>query len=127
MDGWGGDALLDAYEAERRPVAVNHVNNSTKQYQKITSFPGAPGIAEDTPEGESLRRRCVEQYHQNQGGSELITENTRLGYCYEHSPIIRPDGTEAPPENSRAFIPPFGLSDYTRHKVPSVYVVLGIA
>ena len=105
LDGWGGEALLDAYEAERRPVAVNHVSNSTRQYQKITSFPRAPGIAEDSPEGERLRRRCVAQFHQNQGGSEPITENTRLGYCYEQSPIIRPDGTEAPPENSRAFIP----------------------
>jgi len=103
-EGWGGPVLLDSYEIERRPVAVGSVMASSRVYQETTSLPGGEAIAADSPEGELARKRFMEAFGGVRPVSEPISENVRLGYCYEDSPIICPDGTE-PPQDGPTFIP----------------------
>ncbi len=105
LDGWGGKGLLQSYEVERRPVAVSHVASSTELYRRLTAYSGGAAIADDTPEGERVRQQFVREYHESEGKIESANENVKLGYCYERSPIISPDGTNAPDDSSGDFIP----------------------
>ncbi len=105
LDGWGGDSLLNSYESERRPVAMQLI-----RYQGVDLISGEPvaveshgqrpmhipeNIEDDTPEAESERRRVgLELYHMHHGhqdhpGLEM--------FHYDQSPICVADGTPPPP------------------------------
>jgi hypothetical protein len=106
LEGWGGDALLDSYEAERRPVAWKNVRACTAEFNVTTKLPGGPEIADDTPAGAALRRQFANAFARTrEGRSPGLTDNLRLGYCYEPSPIVVPDGTTAPPVETPDFVP----------------------
>ena len=104
LAGWGGELLVDSYEAERRPVALSHVTSSTRMYQQTIALPGGSAICEKSPDGEKVRRQFAEAYRaQHKAGMNVISENVKLGYCYENSPVIWPDGTTALPEDGSEF------------------------
>jgi len=104
--GWGGDALLSSYEAERRPVAEANVRACTAEFNTMTKLPGGPAIDANTPEGADLRRQFADAFGRTrEGRSAGFTDNLRLGYCYEPSPIVVPDGTKGPPIETPEFVP----------------------
>lgn len=106
LQGWGGPDLLESYDAERRLVGYRNVVVSTEEYKLATALPGGPAIVEDSPAGEALRQRFKDAWNgSRQARSKVFTENLRLGYCYEDSPIIVPDGTAAPPLETPEFVP----------------------
>jgi 2-polyprenyl-6-methoxyphenol hydroxylase-like FAD-dependent oxidoreductase len=106
LKGWGGETLLDSYEIERKPVALDNVRVSTKEFTLLADMPAGPEIDEDSPRGEALRQRFAETFWRTgQVRSSLFTENLRLGYCYEPSPICVPDGTARPPVETQEFVP----------------------
>jgi 2-polyprenyl-6-methoxyphenol hydroxylase-like FAD-dependent oxidoreductase len=106
LAGWGGEGLLDSYEAERKPVALANVRASTAEFNVTTRLPGGPEIADASPAGEALRRRFAAAFARTRHGrSPGFTDNLRLGYCYEGSPIVVPDGTPAPPVDTPDFVP----------------------
>ena len=106
VQGWGGDALLDSYEAERKPIALDNVRACTAEFNVMTEMPSGPDIADDTPSGAALRQRFADTFWRTgQVRSPIFTENLRLGYCYEPSPIVIPDGTTRPPVETPHFVP----------------------
>ncbi|HUB94961.1 MAG TPA: FAD-dependent monooxygenase [Stellaceae bacterium] len=106
LQGWGGPRLLDSYEAERKPVALDNVRASTAEFNALHDMPSGPEIADPTPQGAALRQRYAEAYWQSgEVSSAIYTENLRLGYCYEPSPICVPDGTSRPPVETPRFAP----------------------
>ncbi len=105
VNGWGDPDLLESYEAERRPVAVSQVSSSSELYRQLTGYSGGAAIADDTPDGERARQQFVREYRETEGKIEAVNENVKLGYCYENSPVIVPDGTRAPGNLSGEFIP----------------------
>ena len=106
LRGWGGDHLLDSYETERKPIALLNVHASTDEFLLLADLPGGPEIAENSPRGEALRKRWAEAYRASSGATgPTFTENLRLGYCYEDSPICVPDGSAAIPIETVAFVP----------------------
>ncbi len=106
LQGWGGAHLLDSYEAERKPVALNNVHASTDEFVLLADLPGGPEIAAATPQGAALRRRWAEAYRASSGAtSPIFTENLRLGYCYDPSPICVPDGSPPIPLETVDFVP----------------------
>lgn len=106
LRGWGGAGLLDAYELERKPIALGNVRAATAAFNAFAALPSGPEIALDTPAGEALRRAFAEAFERSgHARSPLHTENFRLGYCYEPSPICVPDGTTRPPAEGAAFVP----------------------
>jgi 2-polyprenyl-6-methoxyphenol hydroxylase-like FAD-dependent oxidoreductase len=106
LHGWGGARLLESYEIERQPVALDNVRVSTREFELLAEMPTGPEIAEPSPAGEELRARFADAFHRSgQVQSRLYTENLRLGYCYEPSPICVPDGTARPSVEEREFIP----------------------
>jgi 2-polyprenyl-6-methoxyphenol hydroxylase-like FAD-dependent oxidoreductase len=106
LQGWGGENLLDSYEAERKPIALLNVHASTDEFVLLADLPGGPAIAADSAEGSDLRRRWVEAYRASGGAnSPIFTENLRLGYYYEGSPICVADGTPPIPLETKEFVP----------------------
>jgi len=94
LRGWGGEALLDSYESERRPAALLNVRASSEEFDLLAALPGGEGIEEDSARGAALRERWAEAFRASNGAtSRLYTENMLLGYCYEGSPICVPDGS----------------------------------
>jgi 2-polyprenyl-6-methoxyphenol hydroxylase-like FAD-dependent oxidoreductase len=110
LKGWAPAAILDAYEAERRPIteqvshfAMNHALAVARQRRAVL-----PGIEDADEEGERLRREIgraayalnVQQY---------CCAGLNFGYYYDASPIIAYDGATAPP---------YTMADFTPSTVP---------
>jgi 2-polyprenyl-6-methoxyphenol hydroxylase-like FAD-dependent oxidoreductase len=98
LAGWGGADLLASYEAERRPVAQRVVAEVRENQEEIVDDKDLAQIEEPGPAGDALRRRI---------GDEIVRRRTRvyisdgiaLGYRYDPSPIVVPDGTPAPKDS----------------------------
>jgi 2-polyprenyl-6-methoxyphenol hydroxylase-like FAD-dependent oxidoreductase len=93
--GWGGAHLLDSYEIERRPVGIRNVGHADESHAGDRERPPHPAIADDTPEGARARRTMGEAIVADQT-KKVITDGLALGYRYDPSPIVVPDGTPAP-------------------------------
>ena len=91
LQGWGGPALLDSYEIERRPVHVEVMDEAVVNHAVLGGQLYREGLEDDTPEGDSVReevgRRIVATKTR-----EFRTLATVLGYCYGDSPVIVRDG-----------------------------------
>ena len=106
LRGWGGGRLLDSYEAERKPVALDNVRASTAEFRVLVDLPTGPEIDDDSEAGEALRRRFAAEFRRTgEVRSAIYTENLRTGYCYEPSPICVADGTTRPPVETKDFVP----------------------
>jgi len=99
LQGWGGEALLDSYEVEQRPVAIRNVNEAGDNLKRMLSPRIAepdPVIFEGTgPEAERARREYGESYTAMMK-REWFSIGIHLGYVYEGSPVVVPDGTPMP-------------------------------
>jgi 2-polyprenyl-6-methoxyphenol hydroxylase-like FAD-dependent oxidoreductase len=100
LKGWGGPALLEAYEIERRPVAIRNVNEATGNLKRMLaprdSRPSKE-VFEPGPEGDRARAAFGERYTAMMK-REWFSPGIHLGYVYEGSPVIVADGTPPPPD-----------------------------
>jgi hypothetical protein len=102
--GWGGPALLDSYEFERKPVARRIVREATENQTALGDPATRALVRAQGQEGDRARRII---------GDEILRERTRvfvsdglvLGYRYEPSPIVVPDGTPVPMESVSQYAP----------------------
>ena len=105
LAGWGGDALLDSYEAERKPVAwrnsVISANNSDKIDAVMDETP--PDVADDTPAGDAARAAMRGRLRWM--SRQFSSAGTHLGYRYADSPVIIPDNTPEPPDDPSVVVP----------------------
>ena len=106
INGWGGDRLLESYGPERMPVGIASVADSDRTYHETTLLRGGSAICHCSPEGESQRHQFAEDLlGRTQGRSDPTSENVKLGYCYDNSPIICSDDTVGPSEDVWDFVP----------------------
>lgn len=110
IQGWGGEAILDAYEAERRPITeqVSYfaMNHAYAMSQQRTSVP--LGIEAQSEEGAELRRKLgAEAYKLNV--QQYCCAGLNFGYFYDQSPLIAYEGD--------AF-PPYTMGSYEASSVP---------
>ncbi|MGZ3411211.1 MAG: FAD-dependent monooxygenase [Xanthobacteraceae bacterium] len=104
LNGWGGPALLASYDIERRPACARAVGVSFTNYRRLTGGTKNASIETATPEGEAARKQV---------GDLLVEENRKswqpygvhLGYIYHPSPIVVPDGTPKPPDDTVGYVP----------------------
>jgi len=104
LDGWGGAGLLETYDHERRPASARAAEVSLKNYRRLVSAEQRAEILSATPAGEAARRLI---------GERLVEENIKswhpvgvhLGYVYHPSPIVLPDGTPQPPDDTFGYQP----------------------
>ena len=94
-DGWGGFGLIDAYTAERRPVAERNVKEASGNLSRMLSPGNNPTLCDDTTEGATARERVGREFSEAMK-REWFTQGIHLGYRYDASPICWPDGTPAP-------------------------------
>lgn len=105
IDGWGGAGLLDSYDSERRPVAARVIAEGTHNFSVLVDLPHGPEIADDTPEGRGLRDRIADIILNQGFDREYDTDGVILGYRYENSPVMCPDGTPPPPDDPMEYVP----------------------
>jgi 2,4-dichlorophenol 6-monooxygenase len=110
LRGQAGDALLDSYEIERKPVAARNI-----EWAMLTSFnhlatqggwgviPGAPpehnimsfqAVFAETPDGATRLARLREFLGTQR--LEYQAHDIELGYEYSASPAVITDGSRAP-------------------------------
>ena len=97
--GWGGKKLLASYDAERRPVAKRNVTEAATNLKRMLSprdNKPPKEVFEHGPAGNRARKAYGDAYTEMMK-PEWFTVGIQLGFYYEGSPVIVPDGTPAPP------------------------------
>jgi 2-polyprenyl-6-methoxyphenol hydroxylase-like FAD-dependent oxidoreductase len=89
LRGWGGPALLDSYEVERRPIGARNIAASRRAAtgRRAWRQQWRPEIAEDSPAGEAVRTQVVTVAEREQRWSNDLY-GIELGYQYTNSPIL---------------------------------------
>ena len=130
LHGWAPEAILDAYEAERRPITDQVSKFAMAHAEAEMARRGAipAEIEDDDPEGERARRDIgrmtyainVQQY---------ACAGLNFGSYYEHSPIIAYDGAKHPSYTIGTYTPSTVPGCRTPHLTfadgRSLYDVLG--
>ena len=104
LAGWGGSALLDSYEVERRPVAIRNVNEAANNRTLDAMIIADPMLDEDSSDGEKSRHTIENKIHALRL-REFRTQGIQLGYRYHRSPICIDDGSLEPPNDHMLYQP----------------------
>ncbi|WP_319290291.1 FAD-dependent monooxygenase [Streptomyces sp. AK08-02] len=104
LQGWGGPALLDSYERERRPIAVRNVTEASSNWRADAQLVPDPALDRLDAEGERLRRELGEEIRRSRA-KEFRCTGVQLGYRYSGSPICVPDGSPEPPDEPDEYVP----------------------
>jgi 2-polyprenyl-6-methoxyphenol hydroxylase-like FAD-dependent oxidoreductase len=110
LDGWGGEGILDAYQAERQPIteqvsrfAMNHAIALQKEREGVPGHLEDPGV-----EGEEARRKAGKALY-DLNVKQYCCGGLNFGTFYDRSPLVAYDG-EPPPE--------YGMDTFTPSTVP---------
>ena len=110
LEGWAPPAILDAHEAERKPIteqvsrfAMNHAIALQKERQAVPS-----DIEQAGPEGDKLRELTGRTLYEL-NVQQYACAGLNFGYYYDASPIVAYDGEAAPA---------YGMRDFTPSTVP---------
>jgi 2-polyprenyl-6-methoxyphenol hydroxylase-like FAD-dependent oxidoreductase len=120
LEGWGGGGLLESYDYERRPASARAAEVSLKNYRRLVSADQRKEINAPTAEGDAARHAI---------GRQLCEENERswnpvgvhLGYIYNPSPIVEPDGTRKPHDDTYGYQP----TTFPGARAPHIWLSLG--
>ncbi len=104
LRGWAGKRLLDSYDAERRPIGERAVREATVNFRNLTNLPTYPWIEQDGPQADAERTELGEKFV-SLTRAEWDSWGVQFGYRYDPSPIVVPDGTEAPPDDPLIYVP----------------------
>ncbi len=122
LEGWGGPALLGSYEAERRPVAIRNVAEASENLRRMIEPRRhlSPLVFAAGPEGDAARAAFGSAYTAAMK-REWFTLHIHLGYRYDASPVIWPDGTPAVED------PPMAYTQIARpgSRAPHVWLTPG--
>jgi 2-polyprenyl-6-methoxyphenol hydroxylase-like FAD-dependent oxidoreductase len=104
VKGVAGPRLLDSYESERRPAAVRNTGYARAFAESLGRFLPEPGLEDDGPLGERLRREAG-AYLERHGRAEFDIPGITFGTRYAQSPVIVHDGSPAPPDAANRYEP----------------------
>lgn len=123
LQGWGGPWLLASYEAERRPAAIRITNEGARNYLQFLKIPTGAAILDDSTEGAALRMSITDTIYRERFDREYDVQGTTLGYRYEGSPIVVPDDTPEPPDDSMVYVP----TSRPGHRAPHAWLSDGLS
>jgi hypothetical protein len=106
VQGWAGSDLLRSYEIERLPVAVRNVTEASSNLGRMLSTrqrQPPPEIFQAGEAGDAARAEYGRWFTETMR-HEWFTIGIHLGYRYDNSPIIVPDGTPAPPLSTSTYV-----------------------
>ncbi len=104
LQGWGGPELLASYEAERRPVHKWIMDEAVANYSALGNQLAVPGLEAPGPVGDATRREAAEVIYTAKL-REFKSLGAVLGYRYDGSPIVVPDGTAIAPQQAIIYQP----------------------
>lgn len=104
LQGWGGPTLLDSYESERRGVHDYVMDESVANHATLGNQLWQPGLEDDGDAGAALRKDVGARISIAKL-REFATLGVVLGYRYDGSPVIVPDGSPAPAHDFLNYVP----------------------
>jgi 2-polyprenyl-6-methoxyphenol hydroxylase-like FAD-dependent oxidoreductase len=102
--GQATSALLDSYEAERKPLAERNTRYARQFADSVGLFTAKPELEDDSPAGETERARAS-QYLDAHARLEFNIPGVTFGGRYDGSPLIAGDGTPAPQDEPNSYHP----------------------
>ena len=91
LDGWAGPGLLDTYETERRPVALDSLAVAHTNLKRTTDREIPAALGRTTPEGARERAAMAERLATGGAHREFDAPEVHFGFHYR-SPIVVADG-----------------------------------
>ena len=106
LHGWAAPEILEAFEAERRPITeqVSHYAMNTALALTRARAEVPANIEDPGPEGDAVRERIGRAMYQL-NMPQFCCGGLNFGYFYDRSPIIAYDGEMAPPYTMYDFTP----------------------
>jgi hypothetical protein len=104
VQGWAGEALLDSYEAERKPIAHRNTTFARSMADSIGRIKVPANIDADDADGTTVRMQlglALGQHVRN----EFNIPGLQLGLRYEGSPIVHAEGTPTPADQPNHYLP----------------------
>jgi len=121
IQGWGGPNLLPTYEIERRPVAINNAREAAGNLDRLAAV---MNDVSNELEADDEAGRAVRSAMSDNIAGQIRTwtaGGVHLGYSYEHSPIVVPDGSPARALDARVYRPTAAPG----HRAPHVWLSPG--
>lgn len=106
VQGWGGPQLLGSYEIERRPVGERNRNASVENalvHLQFRDMVDTELAADNSDAGRAHREQVAKFLAAND--AENLSLGIELDIRLENSPVVVPDGSDAPPWDRRCFVP----------------------
>jgi 2-polyprenyl-6-methoxyphenol hydroxylase-like FAD-dependent oxidoreductase len=97
-------SLLASYECERKPLAERNTRYARAFADSVGSFAARPELEADSPQG-TAERRVAAEYFDAHVRAEFNIPGITFGGRYDGSPIIVPDGTQAPADEPNRYVP----------------------
>ncbi len=104
LQGWGGQQLLDSYERERRPVHELVLDEAVANHAVLGVQLWKEGLDANDAQGAALRKQMGARI-QAAKIREFATLGVTLGYRYDDSPVIVPDGSRLPGNDFINYVP----------------------
>ena len=90
-------ALLDSYEAERKPLAERNTGYARRFADSVGLFAAKPELDDDSAEGDAARQLAARHLDEH-ARLEFNIPGVTFGGRYDGSPIIFGDGAALPPD-----------------------------
>ncbi|HCN73049.1 MAG TPA: hypothetical protein DIS96_15600 [Pusillimonas sp.] len=103
LKGQAGQALLETYELERRPLAIRNTAYAKTFADSLGLYAPVPEIEDDSTTGQKAREQAG-KYLQAHGQAEFNIPGITFGGRYDESPAIVPDGSAPPPDSANEYI-----------------------
>jgi hypothetical protein len=122
LEGWSGTQLLDSYFAERHAIGVRNTSEAAHCFDSLNAvMQFGDELDEESSNGALFRQKLSENLRDQE---KLVSSSgTLLGYRYEGSPIVIPDGTQEPEDNPRIYQPVARPG----HRAPHIWLEEGIS
>ena len=117
LRGWGGNDLLETYDAERKPAGWRNVNAAADNFQRLITEMDFSQVNDAKASGDQARRVLGAQLKEATRREWEVT-GVALGYRYENSPICVADGTPPTPDDSITYVP----TARPGHRAPHAYL-----
>ncbi len=95
LAGWGGEALLDSYEIERRQVHQRVVDESVMNHKHSSGSLVHPLLDAEGPEADAVRTQAREKILALKA-PEFHSLGVVIGAHYEDSPVLLREAADAP-------------------------------
>jgi 2-polyprenyl-6-methoxyphenol hydroxylase-like FAD-dependent oxidoreductase len=104
IQGWGGDALLESYEAERKPIAHRNTNFARSQADSVGLIKISPEVEASSQAGIEARAALGKALSKHVA-SEFNIPGLQLGLSYSDSPVVAREAIGSLIDDPNVYVP----------------------